>query len=141
MAEMVPLPASPASVPARRRSTRRQRDVMVSFRATAAERAALGAAAERAGLSVGAYLRAQVLPDTPGRAVRRPGVAQTLLAHLLGQVGKVGSNLNQLAKRANSGAAVPEAALAAAVAAWRATARAILQALGKRPVERRGDDH
>lgn len=71
------------------------------IRCTEAERVAIKAAAEQAGLSVGAFLRALALGDAGPRAVRRPPVERKELARLLGHLGKVGSNLNQLAHAFN----------------------------------------
>ena len=53
--------------------------------------------AEQAGLSVGAFLRALALGNAGPRAVRRPPVERKELARLVGHLGKVGSNINQLA--------------------------------------------
>ena len=71
------------------------------IRCTEAERAAIKAAADRAGLGVGAFLRAAALGDAGPRAVRRPPIERKELARLLGHLGKVGSNLNQLAHAFN----------------------------------------
>lgn len=73
----------------------------ISVRCTAKERAAIDEAATRAGLSIGAFLRALALGSAGPRAVRRPPVERKELARLLGHLGKVGSNLNQLAHAFN----------------------------------------
>jgi hypothetical protein len=82
------------------RGRRRVNDAKASFisiRCTAKDHAVIDENATRAGLSIGAYLRILAL-GTPGpRAVRRPPVERKELARLLGHLGKVGSNLNQLA--------------------------------------------
>ena len=41
--------------------------------------------------------------NTPPPAARRPSVDTQAVAQLLGQLGKIGSNINQLAKHANAG--------------------------------------
>lgn len=72
------------------------KDRRLNLRCTAAQFTDLDAAASRAGLSIGAFLRAKAF-GTPGpRAARRPSVELAELARLLGQIGKLGSNVNQL---------------------------------------------
>jgi hypothetical protein len=77
------------------------------IRCTEVERAAIKAAADQAGLSVGAFLRASALGDAGPRAVRRPPIERKELARLLGHLGKLGSNLNQLAHAFNRNGRVP----------------------------------
>ncbi len=85
-----------------RGSERRQRGRRITIRLTEAERAALDSAAERAGLSLGSHIR-KVLLDAPlPRQARRPPIEKRELARLLGQIGKIGSNINQLAREVNS---------------------------------------
>jgi hypothetical protein len=83
------------------------RTKLVPVRCTAEERLAIKAVADKAGLSVGAFLRAAALGDAGPRAVRRPPIERKELARLLGHLGKVGSNLNQLAHAFNSRGRVP----------------------------------
>lgn len=90
------------SQPLRQRD-KRQRQQVVTLRMDDAELAALREAAERAGLSVGAYIRAATLGDAGVRAGRRPVPERALLAQVLGQLGRWGNNLNQLAHQANTG--------------------------------------
>jgi hypothetical protein len=78
------------------------RTKLIPVRCTAEERAAIKAVADKAGLSVGAFLRAAALGDAGPRSVRRPPIERKELARLLGHLGKVGSNLNQLAHAFNS---------------------------------------
>jgi hypothetical protein len=79
----------------------------ISVRCTAKERSKIDETARQAGLSIGAYLRALALGDAGPRAVRRPPVERKELARLLGHLGKVGSNLNQLAYAFNRDRRVP----------------------------------
>jgi len=79
----------------------------ISVRCTAKERLKIDEAARASGLSIGAYLRALALGDAGPRAVRRPPVERKELARLLGHIGKVGSNLNQLAHAFNRDGRVP----------------------------------
>jgi len=99
-----------AKTMAPRRGRKRVNDAKTSFisvRCTAKERSKIDDAARQAGLSIGAYLRALALGDAGPRAVRRPPVERKELARLLGHLGKVGSNLNQLAHAFNRDGRVP----------------------------------
>jgi mobilization protein NikA len=83
-------------MPARMR-VKDARTRFIAVRCTDKERAAINDAARQAGLGVGGFLRTLAL-GTPGpRAVRRPPVEKAELARLLGWLGKLGSNVNQLA--------------------------------------------
>lgn len=83
------------------RTINRQRDKIIGFRATPEEAAIIREDAERAGMTVGAYLRKLALDAPVPRQSRRPPVEKQELARLLGDTGKMGSNLNQIAKRMN----------------------------------------
>jgi mobilization protein NikA len=115
-----------------RRRIKDARTKLVPVRCTAEERAAIKAVADKAGLSVGAFLRAAALGDAGPRAVRRPPIERKELARLLGHLGKVGSNLNQLAHAFNSRGRVPGLAelerIRGDVAAMR---DALMKALGR----------
>jgi hypothetical protein len=112
-------------------SNTRQRTHYVAVRCSADEVAALAAKAERAGLSRGAYLRAVALGSPGPRAVRRPPVEKVELARLLGELGRVGSNLNQLARAANCGISPSLPQLEAVLLEIERTAAAIMKALGR----------
>jgi hypothetical protein len=84
-----------------RRRVADPKTVPISLRCTAKDHAAISAAATKAGLSIGAYLRSLALGSAGPRAVRRPPIERKELARLLGQLGKVGSNINQLARAYN----------------------------------------
>jgi hypothetical protein len=115
-------------------SDTRQRAGIVTFRATAGERAELTLAADRAGLSVGSYVRGRALTVPTTRAVRRPTVERAALSQILAQLGKCGSNLNQIARALNAGGE-ERSDLRSAVAEFRAACAAVMQAMGKRPPE------
>ena len=107
---------APASAPAPERTApwrgrkrvEEARGQFVAVRCTAAEHAALTEAAAKAGLSVGAYLRAAGLGSAGPRAKRRPTVERADLARALGLIGLYGSNLNQLARAANTNGETPK---------------------------------
>ena len=108
------------------------KDRFIAVRVTAAEHAAVTAAAAQAGLSVGAYLRALALGRPGPRAVRRPAVEKLELARALGLLGKYGSNLNQLAHMANAIGTMPTAAeLARLGGEVRELRGAVMKALGR----------
>jgi hypothetical protein len=98
------------------RSQTRQRGRSVNVALTEAERAKVEAdAAAAGGLSLSGYARALLMGEvTPGTKQRPPADAAEL-ARLLGQLGKVGSNLNQLTRLGNQRQIVPPAALASCV--------------------------
>jgi len=87
-------------------SEKRARTSHLTIRLTPDERATIDDAADRAGLTAGSYARQAVMGAPAPRQVRRPPVERKELARLLGEVGKIGSNLNQLARAANSGVLV-----------------------------------
>jgi hypothetical protein len=79
----------------------------IAVRCTENEHAAISEKATQAGLSVGAFLRSLALGDAGPRAVRRPPVERKELARLLGWLGKLGSNVNQLAHGFNRDRVLP----------------------------------
>jgi hypothetical protein len=82
-------------------SETRQRTGIIGFRATAAERAEIEAAAERAGLTLGSYIRGAVLSTQQTRGRRRPTIEHQALAQLLAQLGRVSGNVYQISKSLN----------------------------------------
>ncbi|WP_241117349.1 hypothetical protein [Achromobacter xylosoxidans] len=109
-----------------------------SLRLSAEERTEL---IRRAGSKpLGVYIRAQLLGNvtTPRRTRRQPGADQQALARLLAELGqsKLSSNLNQLAKAANTGSLLvtmeTEQALIEACEDVRRMRHALLTALGLR---------
>lgn len=87
-------------------SENRQRSRIIGFRADPVERAEIEDAAERAGLTVGSYVRAMVLKKVRTAPTVKPSFDKVLLTKILGDLGKVGSNLNQIARNLNEGALV-----------------------------------
>ena len=114
-------------------SDKRQRNELIPVRVTSDELAAINARADRAGLSRGAFLRAAAL-DTPGpRAQRRPPADHVALRQVLGQLGRTGNNLNQIARALNAGEAYAPAELHEALQACLEARDAILSALNMHP--------
>jgi hypothetical protein len=123
----------PKSAPWRgRKRVVEPRDRYVAVRCTEAEHAKMTEAAQRAGLTVGAFLRALAC-DGPGlRAARRPPIERQELARLLGHIGKLGSNVNQLAYAANAFNELPSASeLEEMGSDIRAMRDAVMKALGR----------
>jgi hypothetical protein len=112
-------------------SETRQRGGYIGFRATDGERAAAKVAADRAGLTVSAYARAQMLAEPVMRATRRPSADMAALAQVLAQLGKCGSNLNQIARVLNSGGEVTPERLIVALEDFRAACASVMRALGR----------
>lgn len=79
----------------------------VAVRCTTNEYASIDEAATNAGLSIGAFLRSTALGRAGPRSVRRPPIERRELARLLGHLGKVGSNVNQLAHACNRDGRAP----------------------------------
>ena len=82
---------------------KRIRSRHLTIRLAPEERAAIEAAAEHAGLTPGSYARRVLLGAPAPREVRRRPAERQELARLLGELGKIGGNLNQLAYQANIG--------------------------------------
>lgn len=116
-------------------SETRQRQAALRIRLTAAEHAAITAASERAGLSLAGYARSQLLSAPPVRQARRPPVERAELARLLAELGKIGSNVNQIARALNGGGDAVPSDLAGAQADIAAIRAAIMLALGRAPGE------
>jgi hypothetical protein len=105
-ASVAPAKKRPKTTPRRMRVTD-ARTQFIAVRCTVTEHAAITEKATQSGLAVGAYLRSQAL-GTPGpRAVRKPPVERRELARLLGWLGKLGSNVNQIAYGFNRDRVLP----------------------------------
>ena len=117
-----------------RRKVADPKSKLVPIRFTPGQFEQLTDTASEAGMSVGAFARAVLLGSPGPRAVRKPPVQKAELARLLGELGKIGSNVNQLARAYNQYRGLPEeqdlAAIKADLMAMRA---AIMQALGREP--------
>ncbi len=114
-----------------KRSEQRHKSRVVPFRVSPQEYAILTHLADREGLTVGSYVRSRSLEQPTTRAVRRPTVAVQLLGGLLAQIGKIGSNLNQIARQLNQGATLPLSEIQTALGEHRQILAAIITALGK----------
>jgi hypothetical protein len=84
-------------------SENRQKPLIVGFRVSQEEKTEIELAAERAGLTVGSYVREKILLTCITRKCHRPTIDRVLLSKTLAQLGKVGANLNQAVKLGHEG--------------------------------------
>lgn len=121
-------------------SDKRQRARQALVRFDDAEFAILAERADRAGMPHATYIRATVL-GTPGpRAKRRAPADQAALRRLLGELGRIGNNLNQIARVLNAGEDHDPAGLQEALAAYLEMRDAVLAALGRKsPHDHQGE--
>ena len=105
-------------------SDKRQRKRLITFRVTDEEHARYQERASRAGLAVGAFARAAGLNEAGPRARRRRPIEHAALAQLMAAMNRVGNNLNQIARKINTGGK-PTGELAATLAAVRRSAERI----------------
>jgi|1186.fasta_scaffold16489_2 hypothetical protein len=102
----------------------------IGVRCTEAEYAAIVDRAEKDGLDLGAYLRKRGTGRTGARTRRHPTAEMKDLARLLGAIGHLGGNINQLAKHANQTGDLPDrAALIRAADEIEAMRRAMFKVL------------
>lgn len=112
-------------------SENRVRTKHLTVRFSPEERAAIDLVADRSGLTPGSYLRQLALSAPAPRQVRRPPVERRELARLLGQIGHIGSNINQIARLANIRDDVDVTRLNTELAGLAVVRVAILKALGR----------
>ena len=112
-------------------SETRVRSKHLTIRFSPEERASIDDAADRAGLTPGSYARQVLLGAPAPRQVRRPPVERRELARLLGEIGHVGGNLNQIARDMNFGRGIEASALQQELHGLGLVRDAILKALGR----------
>jgi hypothetical protein len=83
----------------RKKSEKRQRNKFISIRATDEEKQHFLDLAKKSGLTPADYFRKSALKSKP----LKPTHDRTLLIKLLANWGRLGNNLNQIAKHYNSG--------------------------------------
>lgn len=114
-------------------SEKRQRDSVISIRLDGKERDRARALADKAGLALGAFARAAILGGAGPRAQRRPPADHKALRQLLGHLGRIGNNLNQIARRLNAGARADLPELREVLTALLDIRNGIFAALGMEP--------
>jgi hypothetical protein len=82
---------------------KRHRHMPYSIRFSPEERDRAKRLSEQCGLPLSALIRHALFNSPPPRAVRRPTINHQAVAKLLGELGKLGSNINKLARHANAG--------------------------------------
>jgi hypothetical protein len=85
-------------------SEKRQRNKITPIRWAADEFNKVAAKADKAGLSLGAFVRAVSLGDAGPRARRSRPINDQILIKVIGLHGKYGNNLNQIAYKLNANA-------------------------------------
>ena len=85
----------------RKRNTPGQRPFILTVRFNEQEKAALAEKASHAGITRSDFIRLATLNTPPPRGRRVPSVNEKMLAQVLAQLGKIGSNVNQLAHYAH----------------------------------------
>jgi hypothetical protein len=117
-------------------SEKRRRAHLISIRLDEDERAELARRADATGITIAAYVRERSLDTPPPRMRPRPTLEIRELARLTGAIGKIGANLNQIAKWANADKAI-SAERAALVEKFRTEMRALMaevrKAMGREP--------
>ncbi len=113
------------------RNDSKRRTERITIRLTRKERQQIEDDAALMGITVGAYVRKVLLEAPVPRQSRRPSVETQTLAHLLGHIGKIGSNLNQLARAANTNIPYEQRALQSELEALKDIRKDIKKALGK----------
>ncbi len=117
---------------------KRQRTKRLTVRFNEQENAAIRKMAESHGQTPGALVRSALLNLPPARAARRPKLEEKIVARVLAELGKIGSNLNQLTRYANLGRTL-ENSLEETLRDLREMRLACLQALGREPDRRPPD--
>lgn len=126
-------------MPRRSGSEKRKRSCMLTARFNQQEAEAIRLIADKSGLSVGSLIRRALLDAAPPPSRRRPSVNYKAVAQVLGQLGKIGSNINQLAHAANLGRTQLNS-IELALRDLTEMRTACLRALGHEPERPRADD-
>ena len=87
----------------KKRSEKRKKTTALVVRLSPAEHDKIKKKAKKLGVTVSAFLRVQALENACADTLLTPTVDQKLLGKVSGQLGRIGSNVNQMAKRLNAG--------------------------------------
>lgn len=112
-------------------SSKRKRTHQIIVRCTDDEHAAILGKADRVGLASAAFLRAAVLGEAGPRAQRRPPADHKALREILGHLGRIGNNLNQIAHGLNTAQQANMPELQDAIRAYLEQRDVLFHALGK----------
>jgi hypothetical protein len=124
-------PEATAMTTGRSGSQKRRTTARIAINCTPAQKAEILKKIDATGLSPSAICLA-VLLDVPLPARRRPSVDTQLLAKVLAELGKIGSNINQIAYHLNAGRPgdVTEGSIQAALTELLEWRTALMQSLG-----------
>jgi len=119
------------SRPSHKHSERRQRQHVLHCRVNPDEKALIQEYAQNRGISVSSLLRLAGL-GSPCEAKGKPlpRSDQELLSKLIGQLGKIGSNINQIARAANTSGHVDALALHQSLSHLEITLKHLMRLLG-----------
>lgn len=109
-----------------------------SIRLSVDERAEIDRRSRAAGLSIAGYFKSAALNQRP-RKFRHPQVDRAKLSKLLGELGKVGNNLNQLARTLNTEGSVEIPELIQALKELTDMRAMVMSALGYRETTKESD--
>jgi len=118
-----------------KKSENRHRQKRLTVRFNEQELEALQDRADQAGLSCSGYLRHTILQPKPPRQSHRPVKDHEKLARLLGAIGRIGNNINQLAHVANAGSWPEHQSLELASRQIQEIRDMLIQSLGRQSVE------
>jgi len=116
----------------KKRSEKRKKTTALVVRLSPAEHDKIKKKAKKLGVTVSAFLRVQALENACADTLLTPTVDQKLLGKVSGQLGRIGSNVNQMAKRLNAGQQVAAKELAAMRKNLAVMQSAILKAVNMR---------
>lgn len=115
-------------------SNKRQRNYQYVVRCDKEEHTDIAVNAKQAGLRAAAFLRAAGRNGSPGlRSQRTPVVEKEILVNVLAWLGRLNSNVNQIAKNGNSGYPVDLPELRLVMKDYIPMRAAIFKALNKEP--------
>lgn len=145
MSDEKPAVHNGATKPPRKKSQKRQMQKQLHVPCLDEQFNAAAAKAQAAGLSLSAWCRAKIFDGDPGpRAQQKLPLDAQLARQALAQLGKYGSNMNQIAYGLNAyGERGLEADFRAALHEWGEIRDALLAMLGKtpQPASPEGSDH
>jgi len=126
---------APAGLKRQRKSGSEQRlkQRKISFRVSDGEFGSVQVAADRAGVTVGTYVRDTVLGSPETRRRHRPSVEVVAVTRLQGEMNRLGGNLHQLLKRVNFGDTPMVHELQSALSGYKEVIASILRVLGRGP--------
>ena len=119
--------------PPRKKSQKRQRSKQIKTPLTPDEYQAISAKANAAGMTRAAYSRTVMLGNAGPRSQRRMPADAEALRKILGQLGRAGNNINQIARRINKGDPCDLPELRQALDDYTSIRAAIHEALGLDP--------